>query len=249
MAKSIYIFLLPIFTILLVAGCSKPGSKEFSEGVMKAIEDNPEKVFSIITDYAQKEAMNRRKGQVDKEQESLEAQFKNPLKPSTSDRPILGAKNAPITIVEYSDFECPYCSRAQPTMEKILKEYKGKVKLIFKHLPLPFHAQALPAAKAAVAAGNQGKFYEYHDELFKNNKKLSDKLYTDVAKKLNLNLEKFNKDMASAATAKIIKEDEAEARKFNISGTPGFIINGVALKGAYPFEQFKMIIDRHLAKN
>jgi len=238
------VFTLPF--ILSLAACSQPGSQEFTDAVMKVIEENPDKVFDVITKHAQQEALNRRKNASGREKNALEAQFKNPLKPSTSNRPFLGPKNAPVTIVEYSDFQCPFCSKAHPTITRVLKEYKGKVKLIFKHLPLDFHPEALPAAKATVAAGNQGKFFEFHDELFENQRKLGKGFYLEVAKKLKLNVSKFKTDMNSAETLKVIEEDKKEASKMGISGTPGFIINGVALKGAYPFEQFKTIIDRHL---
>ena len=104
----------------------------------------------------------------------------------------------------------------------------------------------LAAAKAALAAGKQGKFWEYHDALFANQGKLSDAFYEETAKSLGLNVDKWKTDMADASLKTLIDEDKAAAAKNDIQGTPGFFVNGVAVKGAYPLEHFKTIIDRHL---
>jgi protein-disulfide isomerase len=178
---------------------------------------------------------------------SLEEQFKNPIKVDVANRPAKGPQNARVTIIEYSDFQCPFCKRGADTMTKVAESYPNDVKIVFKQLPLAFHPHALPAAKAALAADKQGKFWEMHDALFTNQASLSEGFYAEKAQSLGLNVEQFKRDMESAEIAKLIEEDKAEAEKAGISGTPGFLVNGVAVKGAYPFEHFKGIIDRWLA--
>ncbi|HMO02481.1 MAG TPA: thioredoxin domain-containing protein [Oligoflexia bacterium] len=190
---------------------------------------------------AQKQAEARAKAE-------LESQFKNPVKVDVGSSPTKGPSNAKITIVEFSDFQCPYCSRGKNVMEEVLKAYPQDVRLVFKNLPLPFHDQARPAARAALAAGKQGKFWEMHDALFDNQGSLQESWYVEKAKALGLDVEKFKKDMASTEIEEQIKTDETLARNLGIQGTPGFFVNGVAVKGAYPFDHFKMIIDRWLQK-
>ncbi|NLF25976.1 MAG: DsbA family protein, partial [Deltaproteobacteria bacterium] len=188
------------------------------------------------------------KKQARQEEASLEEQFKSPVNvDTTSKRPSKGPENAKVVVVEYSDFQCPFCKRGADTVEQLLKEYPQQVKLIFKQLPLQFHSQALPAAKASLAAWKQGKFWEMHDACFSNQAALSDEFFVEQAKKLKLDVDKFKKDMESPEIAKIIEEDQAEAGKIGISGTPGFSVGGVLVKGAYPLPHFKTIVDRWLA--
>lgn len=178
----------------------------------------------------------------------VEEQFKNPVKIEVGpNSPVKGPADAKVTIIEFSDFECPFCSRGQKTMEEVLKAYPKDVKVVFKNLPLPFHQNALPAAKAALAAGKQGKFWEMHDALFANQRNLTAEFFAETAKNIGINVDKFKTDMEDPAIAKQIEEDAGMAKQYGISGTPGFFVNGVAVKGAYPFDHFKQIIDRWLA--
>ena len=135
-------------------------------------------------------------------------------------------------------------------MDEVLKNYPDQVKVVFKNLPLSFHQQAKPAAIAALAAGRQGKYWEMHDALFANQQRLGeeDKLFTELATKIGLNLEKFQKDIKDEVVAKQIEADLAQASKLSIFGTPGYFVNGVQVKGAQPFPQFKLVIDRWLEK-
>lgn len=177
----------------------------------------------------------------------LEEQFKNPVKIDIGASPVKGPKDAKVTIIEFSDFECPFCKRGNDTMAEVAKLYPKDVKIVFKNLPLPGHANAEPAAKAALAANNQGKFWEFQDALFNNQRNLNDAKYVEIATELKLDLEKFNKDRASAEIAAQVAADAEIAKKHGITGTPAFFVNGVAVKGAYPVGHFKMIIDRWLA--
>jgi protein-disulfide isomerase len=186
------------------------------------------------------------------EADQRESEFKNPKKPKVSaDRAVLGSLSAPIIIVAYSDFQCPYCSRGASTIEEVRKKYGKKVAFVFKHLPLPFHSMAQPAAEyfEAIAIQEPAKAYKFHDEVFKNQQQLQsggENLLAEIAKKVGADMERLKKDLKSPKVQKRIEEDKAEAKSFDISGTPGFIVAGVSLKGAYPLQSFEEIIERRL---
>lgn len=160
--------------------------------------------------------------------------------------PTRGPEGAKVTIVEFSDFQCPFCSRAHDTVEEVMKQYGGKVRLTFRHFPLEFHAQAPKAAEASLCADEQKKFWEYHDALFANQEKLQLDDLKAAAKTLGLDAEKFNTCLDSGKMAEVVKADTAAGKKVGVSGTPAFFINGVMLSGAQPIEEFKKIIDAEL---
>jgi protein-disulfide isomerase len=141
---------------------------------------------------------------------------------------VLGNANAPATIVTFTDFQCPYCSRFYPGARDAVKALPNKVKLVIKHFPLGFHPNAKPAAKAALAAGLQGKFYEMSDLIFQNAAALSDDKYKELAKQLGLNVDKFTKDLKDkdAEFEKKIQADMALAGKAEVRGTPTYFLNG-----------------------
>jgi len=205
-----------------------------------------ENLGSAMERYFQKRQQDALKKQEEQAKADVENQFKNPVKIDVGSSPFKGPANAKVTVIEFSDFQCPYCKRGYETMEALAKAYPNDVKIVFKHFPLPFHQEAEPAAKAAWAAQQQGKFWEFHEALFKNQDKLGTDFYISTATALKLDLNKFKKDMASEAAAKQVKEDSEAGSKNGIQGTPGFFVNGVAVKGAYPLEHFKTIVDRWL---
>jgi protein-disulfide isomerase len=162
--------------------------------------------------------------------------------------PVKGPKNAPVTIVAFSDFECPFCSRVNPTLKQIEETYKGKVKVAFKHQPLSFHANAKPAAMASMAAHEQGKFWEYHDKLFANQRALDRASLERYAQELGLNMAKFKAALDSNKFEAQVTADSQEGMRLGANGTPTFFINGRQLVGAVPFDSFKAIIDDELKK-
>ena len=167
----------------------------------------------------------------------------------TDAAPAKGASSAPVTIVEMSDFQCPFCARVQPTLAKVQQVYKDNVRIIWKHLPLEaIHPNAVSAAVAAEAAKEQGKFWEYHDKLFSNQGKLSAEALRQYAVELGLDMAKFDADMADPATKKRITDDAAEVNALGVTGTPGFFINGRFLNGAQPFEAFATVINGELKR-
>ena len=163
--------------------------------------------------------------------------------------PTKGPDSAPVKIVEWSDFQCPFCRRANPTLAQIQKEYGDKVQFAFKHMPLSMHTKAPGAHKAAEAAGIQGKFWEMHDLIFADQRGMSDEKYEEYAKQLGLDVAKFNKDRQSPQVEARLNSDMAEASKLGVTGTPAFFVNGRYLSGAQPFASFKTLIDEQLAKN
>lgn len=156
-----------------------------------------------------------------------------------------GPADAAVTIVEWSDFQCPFCNQAKDLVHQLLEAYPKDVRFVFKNYPLPFHQQAMPAAKAAIAAGKQGKFWEMHDKLFENQRALSADKYNEWATELGLDLEKFKKDMEAPETAALITGEMKEAGQVAVRGTPSFFINGKQPAGR-SFELYKSIIEEEL---
>ncbi len=163
----------------------------------------------------------------------------------TAGYPTWGNIKAPVTVIEFSDFQCPFCSRAVPVLEKIKKEYgPDKVKIVFRDMPIGGHKRAKPASLAAHCANDQGKFWEYHDTLFQNQQKLEDADFKQYAKDLALDLAKFNECYEKKKHEPLVDQSLKEAEQSGIQATPTFVINGVLLQGAQPFERFKEKIDR-----
>jgi len=215
-----------------------------------ASEDNLEKVGSALEKYFAKRRDEQRKQQAQDEAKKMEEQFENPVDVSIDNAPIKGNPDAPITVVEFSDFECPFCKRGKETMDQLVKAYPEKVRVAFKHLPLPFHKNAKPASRAALAAGEQGKFWEMHGELFNNQNKLNQEGFIEMAKNIGLDVEKFKADMENKAAEfdKIIEADMKEANQLGVRGTPGFFVNGVQVRGARPLPYFKNLVDKWIEK-
>jgi protein-disulfide isomerase len=177
---------------------------------------------------------------------SLDERIKKAIDVPLNNAPTKGAENAKITIVEFSDFQCPFCGRVNPTIAQVLKDYEGKVRVAFRQHPLPFHKDAMSAAKASLAANEQGKFWEMHDKLFENQKDLSDDNIRKLAKEIGLNMKKFEDSWKSDKFNAQIEEDIKFAQTNQATGTPSFFINGVFLKGAQPIGGFKEVIDKLL---
>ncbi|HEY0097270.1 MAG TPA: thioredoxin domain-containing protein [Archangium sp.] len=160
--------------------------------------------------------------------------------------PSKGPDNAPITIVEFSDFQCPFCSRAMKAVDEVMAAYPNQIRLVFRHYPLDFHKQAPKAAEASLCANDQGKFWEYHDTLFANQQALEVAQLKEHAKKVGLDSARFDKCLDSGEKAGTVAADMADGQKVGVNGTPAFFINGILLSGAQPAEEFKSIIDAEL---
>jgi len=165
--------------------------------------------------------------------------------PPTS--PVRGPADAPVEIVEFSDFQCPFCQRVGPAVTQVLNTYGNRVRLVYREYPLPNHPNARPAAEAGMCANEQGKFWPYHDRLFANQQRLGVNDLKQHAVDLGLDAARFNACMDSHKNVPLIEADISAGNESGVNGTPAFFINGRMLSGAQPFEAFKRIIDDELA--
>ena len=165
--------------------------------------------------------------------------------PRATDFASKGPQRAEVVIIEFSDFQCPYCRAVQPTLKQLLREYGERIRIDFRHLPLEQHPLATASAQAALCAGKQGRFWEYHDALF-STEELTREFLDIAATKSNLKLPLFQACLASVESRLAIIADLQEAKKLGIDSTPTFLINGKLLRGAASLDQFKLIIDREL---
>lgn len=169
------------------------------------------------------------------------------FKEKTGD-PVTGNLNSKVTVVEFSDFECPYCAKGAEVFKKLKEEYSDRVKFVFKQFPLSFHKNAQGAAEASLCANEQGKFFEYHDVLFTNNKTLEKENLLKYAASINLDAAKFKECVVSGRMKAKVEADMKEGQDYGISGVPAFIIDGELVVGAVPYEEIKTVVDEALNK-
>jgi len=167
---------------------------------------------------------------------------------TTASDPVRGVASAPVTIIEFSDYQCPFCARVNPTLDQVRKTYGDQVKIIFKDFPLPNHPQAPKASEAAHCANEQGKYWEMHDHMFANQRALNVPELKQYALALSLDAAKFNQCLDSGKHAPLVAANLAQGEKMGVNSTPTLYINGRALIVAQPFEAFKQIIDEELAR-
>ncbi len=239
--------------LIMASACTskddlKKMMKENPEIITDAIEANPAKFIEALNKAVKTAQEGEGKKREEEEKKALEDSFNNPLQAEIrSDESFRGAANAPITLIEYSDFECPFCSRGFNTVMELMEKYKGKIRFAYKHLPLSFHQQAMPASQyyEAIRLQSPEKAWQFHDEIYKNQRKLQngEAFLKEAAKKLKVDMAKLAKDVKSEEVQKRIDADMAEAAKFGFQGTPGFLLNGIPVKGAYPTSHFEGLVD------
>jgi protein-disulfide isomerase len=183
----------------------------------------------------------------DAKTEILLPAYRPPKVAVAAEGPSRGPAQAPVTIVEFSDFQCPYCSRAETVVNEVLAAYKDKVRLVYRDYPLPGHADATKAAEAAHCAGDQNKYWEMHGRLFANQQKLDVPSLKAHAKALGLDQGAFDKCLDSGEKAKVVEANRKAGEEAGVTGTPAFFVNGVLISGAQPLEAFKTVIDAELA--
>jgi protein-disulfide isomerase len=159
-----------------------------------------------------------------------------------------GPKEAPVTIVEFSDFQCPYCSRAKPTLDRVREVYGDSVRVVFRDFPLPIHPLAPKAAEAAACARDQGKFWEMHDRLFSQPPRLAVADLKQHAQEIGLDTAAFDKCLDSGQHAADIQKNASDGARYGVSATPAFFVNGRPLVGALPFDGFAQVIDDELER-
>lgn len=222
--------------------------KENPEIITEAIEANPNKFIDALNNAVKAAQEGEGKRREEDEKKQLEESFNNPLAAEIrSDESFRGNKDAQLTLIEYSDFECPFCSRGFGTVMELMKKYEGKIRFAYKHLPLSFHPQAMPAAQyyEAIRLQSPEKAWQFHDAIYKDQRKLQngEAFLKASAKGLGVDMAKLAKDIKSDAVQKRIDADMAEAAKFGFQGTPGFLLNGIPVKGAYPASHFETIVE------
>lgn len=164
------------------------------------------------------------------------------------DDPSKGPKNAPIQLIEFTEYQCPYCARVRPTIDELLKKYDGKIHYVMRDFPLNFHRDAKLAAQAASCAGEQKKFWEYNDILWKNQRALKINSLKKYAQDLKLNMKAFETCLSSPKYAKEVDLDQRDGQLAGVSGTPAFFVNGIFLSGAQPLENFIAVIEDELIR-
>jgi len=167
--------------------------------------------------------------------------------PITDADPMLGKATAPITVVQYAEYQCPYCGMAADTVDALLKEYPDQVRVIFKDFPLNFHERAMPAAVAAHCAGEQGKYWELNRLMLKNQQALQDTDLDGYAKQIGLDVDSWMACRGSGKYEPVISAGVTDAQKLGVQATPTFFVNGIMLSGAQPIDAFKPIIEKELA--
>lgn len=238
---------------LTLGGCSKPGesantvnvSQEFEQQVIQVIRNNPKAILESVQAYQQQQQEN-----LQSSRQSFLEQMKTNPSAIIGSSPTTGASSQQIVLLEFSDFQCPFCARAHQTIKQFMDKHQGQVTLVYKHLPLSqIHSEALPAAKASWAAQQQGKFWQYQDALFSQQEKLGEDLYVQIATTLNLDLEQFNRDRQSAEAQASIQKDLELAQALGISGTPFFVMNGETFSGAVELSEMEEVLARVSSKN
>lgn len=215
------------------------------------LEDFKDRISSYLTETKKQEMTRQLLDSMKKEANVEISLAEPPLKRKQVEvkGPSRGPETAKVTIVEFSDFQCPFCSKAHDTIEEVMQAYAGKVRLVFRHFPLEFHKEAPKAAEASACANEQGKFWEYHDVLFKNQQKLQVPQLKEHAGAVGLDAAKFADCLDSGRHAQLVKDDMAAGQKVGVTGTPAFFINGLMLSGALPLDEFKKVIDQELGTN
>jgi protein-disulfide isomerase len=245
------------FAAVLLASCTSDEKmktqmakilKEDPKILTDAIEKHPAEFITALQNAAKNAQESMGKVREEEEKKKLEESFDKPLVAEMrSDESIRGPKDAPLTLVEYSDFECPFCSRGYTTVMELMKKYNGKIRFIYKHLPLSFHEQAMITAQyyEAIRMQDEKKAFAFHDEIFSNQAKLKNGVaFLDATtKKVGADLAKVKKDLNSETVKNRIAADQKEAASFGMQGTPGFLLNGVPVRGAYPSEYFVNLVD------
>lgn len=217
-----------------------------------AIEADPKGFFETVQKVQAKAREQSMEDQMSGELKRVQEEMKSPKVVEIDEtRAVVGPADAPITIVEWADFNCGHCSHANETVVKILDEYKGKVRFLYKHLPILAKESKVAAEyMEAIAMQDKEKAIKFKHTLFENQKELREKgedYLKKVAKDVGADLGRVQKDRKSDTVKKRLDSDVAEAQKFEFNGTPGFMVNGASVHGAYPFDFFKKVIDSVLS--
>jgi protein-disulfide isomerase len=245
----VLIFLVTIGVGLWLTSCTAapdqvakatPADPDFEAKVLEVIRKNPQAILDSVQAFQQSQ-----KKQQEEARNKVSEQLRSEPRLIIRGSPVTGATSQKIVMAEFSDFQCPFCSKAHATVKQFMAKHQDKVTLVYKHLPLvEIHAQAMPAALSSWAALQQGKFWEYHDALFTNQAQLGEKLFVAKATELGLDLEKFNKDRQSDAAKAAIAKDIELAKSLGVNSTPTFFMNGVGFAGAVDLSEMEEVLTK-----
>ena len=212
-----------------------------------------EKIKNYLEMEKKKEAMDKWLADQTKKN-PVEVYISKPKRPSydivLGDAPMTGNKDAKVTIVEFSDFQCPFCAKGAEVVHDLKKKYGSKIRVAFKNFPLPFHNQAEGAAVAGMCANEQSAelFWKMHDEMFAHQDQLDLESLKKLAKKVGAKSDKFDQCLAANKYLDRVKADIEEGKKYNVKSTPTFFVNGQMINGAQPIEVFSELIDEELSR-
>ena len=232
--------------LLIITSCASSGQyanaqlsdSQLEAKILEIIRKNPQ----VILDSVQ----SHQRAQVQQEEQlrnKVLSQIRQEPRLLLRNSPVMGSTSQKIIVAEFSDFECPYCSKAQTVIKEFMSRNQNEVTLVYKHFPLTeIHAQAEPAALASWAAMQQGKFWEYHDALFEQQSKLGEEFYLELAKTLKLDVDRFNRDRKSEEAKAAIKRDFELGKSLGVRGTPSFVVNGIFLSGAPNVKELEELV-------
>ncbi len=208
--------------------------------VLQIIRENPEVILESVRNYQTQQDQRQKQAQ-----NTVLKQIQTNPKAAIGQSPTKGAVNGKVILFEFSDFQCPYCGKAEGTIKQFLTKHGDRVTFVYKHFPLTaIHPEALPAAKAAWAAGQQSKFWQFHDALFTNQSQLGEALYRSIAQNLKLDLQQFDRDRASAAAQAAIEQDIRLAEQIGVDATPFFVMNGIPFAGAVDLSEMEKTLEQ-----
>ncbi|GBF80542.1 DsbA family protein [Aphanothece sacrum] len=242
MSKLLVIFVSLLMGLMTLSGCTNSllGTSQLSDQVLQIIRDNPQVVIESVVAYQQQQEKKSKQDKL--------AFFQQMITEPDSiigNSPITGAEESKIVLVEFSDFQCPFCAKVDEIVKDFMDKHQDEVTFTYKHFPLnSIHAQAQLASQSAWAAQQQGKFWEYHDALFENQDKLGKELYTKIAQDLNLNLEQFESDRQTNEAKIAINEDIKIAEILGLNGTPFFAFNGQPIDLPITVAKLEEILDQ-----
>jgi len=220
------------------AGNAQTTDPQLEAKVLQVIRNHPEVILESVKAYQQKQQQEQKQSQ----NKILEEMKANPQS-LIGTSPAIGSKTQKIVLLEFSDFQCPYCAKAHETLKQFMATNQNQVTLVYKFLPLTqIHQEAMNSAKSAWAAGQQGKFWEFHNALFTQQDKLGEPLYVATAKALNLDLKKFDQDRQGEAASAAIQKDVELAEKLGVAGTPFLVMNGNPLSGAVEVPELEALL-------
>lgn len=227
---------LGLLMLMLLYPLPALANTDFEQQVLEVIRNNPQAILESVQAY-----QNQQQQQVKATQQAFAQALIAQPDSIVGSSPRTSSLNNHAVLLEFSDFECPYCAEAHNTVNTFIAQHPDQVTLVYKHLPLSsIHAQALPAASAAYAAQQQGQFWAYHDALFDHQDRLGEDFYLETAQSLNLDIEQFNQDRTQAAGS--IQQDVDLAMELGLRGTPFFVFQGRTFSGVVPVEELEKLL-------